>query len=166
MKRLQTQRFFLLLTLLFCINTVMTGKSKEPVLAYDIETAGTGIEGTALVKITVYVSKVKEATPAFIKKAAVHGIIFRGVGADKGVSAQPALAKDPSLEQEKANYFQPFFAENGSYLNYATLVEGTTQVVKLSRKQYRVSAIVTVQKDRLRKDLEQADIIKGFSNLF
>lgn len=52
--------------------------AQDGAIEYDIEPSGTGQKGMSLVKISVYVKKTKQATPALLKKAAVHGIIFRG----------------------------------------------------------------------------------------
>lgn len=141
------------------------GKEKEASLKYDLTCAGTGLEGTYLATVSVYVPKVPKNSDV-LRKAAVHGVIFKGINAAKGCSAQRPLASNPNIEQEKADFFETFFKEGGGYLRYATIVEGSWTVAKTGKKEYRVTATVSLQKDQLRKYLEQEKVISGFSDMF
>ena len=49
--------------------------------------------------------------------------------------------------------------------NYVEVV-GSSRSVKKVGKQYQVSATVTVNKEQLRKDLEDAGVIKGLNSYF
>jgi hypothetical protein len=133
---------------------------------YEIECAGVGNDGTYLVKVWSYSKKPSVAIDQ-AKKNAVHGIVFQGfAGGAKGCTAQKALASSPAIEQEKADFFDEFFADNGKYMKYVgSSNDGVTERMKVG-KEYKVGVIVSVQKDALRKDLEAAGIIRGLSSGF
>ncbi len=137
---------------------------------YEVECYGTGKEGTYLVKVWSY-SKKPAVAKEQSKKNAIHGVIFKGVPAlnRKCVSQKP-LARNPNVEQEKAEFFKDFFAEGGKYLKFVSLSNdgkpGPGDVIKSSKKEYKVGVVVVVQKDLLRKDLEAAGIIRGLSSGF
>lgn len=154
-----------LITLLcFLLPLTMEAKKEKP-LKYDIECAGTGGEGTYLVKVTVYTSGRNGVTDDMLRKGAVHGVIFRGFKGTDGCISQKPLAKSPTIEQEKADFFTVFFQENGQYMTYATMVKGSIETVKVA-KEYATAAVISVSKDLLRQDLEKAGIIRGLSSAF
>ena len=66
-----------LLNVLFMLLFILTGAiaKVEKMPQYDITGAGSGTEGTILVKVYVYGSKVSDQD---LKRAAVHGVVFRG----------------------------------------------------------------------------------------
>jgi len=104
------------------------------------------------------------------KKNAVHGIIFRGYeGIKKGVQNQRPLTRNSNLEQEKEAFFKDFFATGGKYMKFVSLTnDGAVAAgdrIKVG-KEYKIGLIVSVRKDALRKDLEQAGIIKGLNTGF
>lgn len=129
---------------------------------YDIEGVETGKQGTYLVKVYVYTNK-SEITTEQIKYAAVHGVIFRGFSG-KGFASQKPLAR-PEIETQKADYFNAFW-KNGNYLTYANIVNPVAERVRISKKEYKIAAIVSVSEDALRKSLEDAGIIKGLNSWF
>ncbi|KUF39315.1 hypothetical protein AS361_01680 [Myroides marinus] len=130
---------------------------------YDIECAGTGSEGTFLVKIWTYSNKGTIPNEE-AKKNAVHGVLFRGFAANGvGCVSQRPLIKDASVQHEKVDYFNSFFGKESPYLKYATISSSVPEVVKISKKEYKVGYVVSVSKDLLRKDLEVAGIVKSLS---
>lgn len=137
---------------------------------YEIECVETGKQGTYLVKVWSY-SKDKEVAIEQAKKNAVHGIIFQGVPAgERGCFAQPPLSRSSNLEQEKSEYFNSFFATGGKYQKFVSLsTDGAVAAgdrLKISRKEYKIGVIVSVNKTLLRKELEDAGIIRGLSSGF
>jgi hypothetical protein len=158
------------LMLLACLVTCATchsawAGSKETTPAYEIESAGSGTQGNCLVRVWVY-SKSGKVSDNELKRAAVHGVIFRGYnGTDGNPSAKP-MVTDVTVEQQKASYFEGFFAEGGIYSSYAVVVVGSYQRVKTADKKYKVGATVEVSKDNLRKELEQSGIVKSLSSFF
>ena len=136
---------------------------------YEIECAGVGTDGTYLVKVWSYSKKANVAIDQ-AKKNAVHGIVFKGfAGGAQGCTAQKPLASSPAIEQERADFFDIFFADNGKYMKYVGSSGdnniGSGDRVKVG-KEYKIGIIVSVQKEALRKDLEAAGIIKGLSSGF
>lgn len=150
MKRLLL--FLITCTLFSCIN--LNAKTKDNVLKYDIEPmVSATAEGSFLFKVYVYDKKT--APEDEIRKAAVHAVIFRGVNNNK------PLAKSITTEQQYADYFKSFF--DGPCLSFANIVEGSYTRTKMKKGGYKVGAVVQVMKDQLRKELEQAGIIKSLS---
>ena len=142
-------------------------KKEEP-LKYDIAPAGVSARGMTLVKISVYVEKPNKASVDLLKYAAVHGIIFRGINETSvtGYSNQRALVSSPAAAQQYADFFNSFFQENGQYLAYANMVDSSTQTMKTGKKQYKVTAVVNVSTDELRKILQEAGIIRRMTDGF
>lgn len=154
------RRFLGLMTLLFavCI-TVMAKGDKMP--QYDITGAGSGTEGTILVKVYVYSKSVSDED---IKRAAVHGVVFRGCNGNASGARQPAMAS-PTAETDNAAFCEAFFATDGQCQSFATIVAGSYDRVK-TQKGYKSGAIVQVNKTSLRKELEKAGVVRSLSSGF
>ncbi len=135
---------------------------------YEIEAAGVGTQGTYQIKVWSY-SKDANTAIEQAKKNAVHGIIFRGFPAKDRVPAQKPLAQSPNLEQEKEGFFKDFFATGGKYLKFVSLSNNGNIApedrIKIG-KEYKIGVVISVNQALLRKDLEDAGIIKGLSNGF
>jgi hypothetical protein len=135
---------------------------------YEIEAVGTGIQGTYQIKVWSY-SKKSETAIEQAKKNAVHGIIFKGFPDKERVRGQKALAQSPNLEQEKSDFFKDFFQDRGKYQKFVTLTDngaiGPGDRIKIG-KEYKIGVVVTVNVAALRKDLEDAGIIKALGSGF
>lgn len=135
---------------------------------YEIEATGTGVQGTYQVKVWTY-SKKAETAIEQAKKNAVHGIIFKGFPDKDRVKGQKALAQSPNLEQEKADFFSEFFQDGGKFQKFVSLVNNGSIApedrIKIG-KEYKIGVIVSVNVSGLRKDLEDAGIIKSLGNIF
>lgn len=145
----------LIVCLLMALGAMAKG-DKMP--QYDITGAGSGTEGTLLVKVYVYAKSVKDED---LKRAAVHGVVFRGCSGNASGARQPAMAS-PTVESENAVFCEEFFAVDGSCQNYATVVAGSYDRVK-TPKGYKTGAILQVDKTSLRKELEKAGIVRSLS---
>lgn len=134
---------------------------------YSIQSEGVDNSGNYVVRIVVSTKKKpSKAAEDLVKQCAVHGVMFRGIAAAKDYSAQPPLIKDPNIEQTKKEYFEAFWRENG-YSRYASIIPSSLTVMKNKQsKMTETSALVTVSKELLQKDLEANGIIQGFSNLW
>jgi hypothetical protein len=143
---------------------------------YEIECEGVGSNGIYLIKIFSY-SFNKDVAIEQSKKNAIHGVIFKGIPeGDRGCVSQPALARNSNLEQEKVDYFDAFFEEGGKYQKFVNLT--TDGAVKAGdryeiggsglfrRKEYKIGIVVSVNKALLRKELEDAGILRGLSSGF
>ncbi len=136
---------------------------------YEIECVGIGKPGTKVIKVWSYSKNAKVATGQ-AKKNAVHGIIFQGyAGGAPGCTSQKPLASDPTIEHQKKEFFDDFFADGGKYMKFvSTSGDATPEVigVKLKGYKYKVGVVVTVMSDALRKDLEAAGVVRGLSSGF
>ena len=149
------KRFFSL----FLISLFFMPSFAEDKFEYQIESAGSGTNGTYLVKVSVY-SKKNRPDSELLKKCAVHGVLFKGFSSKENRVSQKPLAKSAVTEQQNADFFNAFFEDGGQYGNYADIVAPNYEIVKVAKKQYRIGATISVAKDRLRSDLEDAGILK------
>ncbi len=145
--------------LLLTVAGAMAKGDKMP--QYDITGAGSGTEGTVLVKVYVYTKNAKDTD---LKRAAVHGIVFRGCSGNNSGARQPAMAK-PTAEADNAAFCNEFFASDGQCQNFASVVAGSYDRVK-TPKGYKCGAIVQVDKTSLRKELEKAGVVRSLSSGF
>ena len=103
------------------------------------------------------------------KKNAIHGVIFQGfAGGGQGCTSQRPLSDDPELVQQKAEFFDNFFADGGKYMQFVGNASdglNPNDRVKIG-KEYKVGVIVTVLKDNLRKYLEETGMIKKLDSGF
>lgn len=130
---------------------------------YEIEAVQTGTQGSYLIKVWSY-SKKAEVAIEQAKKNAVHGIIFRGFIGTQTVSGQKPITTNVNLEVEKEDFFTPFFADGGKYLKFVSLSnDGAVAAGDRMKvgKEYKIGVIVSVNAASLRKDLEEAGIIKS-----
>lgn len=162
--------FLLLITL--SINVVAQTRKKADrdteIWKYEIEVMQTGVTGTYLIKVWSY-SKKPEVAIEQSKKNAVHGIIFKGFTGKSGVPGQNPLANNVNLEEEKSDFFKPFFQDGGKYMKFvSTSTDGAVAAEDRMKmgKEYKVGVIVSVNVAELRKDLENAGIIKSLSSGF
>jgi hypothetical protein len=136
---------------------------------YELEAAGVGEQGTYQVKVWTYSRNPRVALEQ-AKKNAVHGVIFKGfAGKDRRVPGQRPLATDASGERDRADYFEPFCATGGRYQQFVSLVNnGAIAPGDRFRvgKEYKVGVVVSVSVSELRKELENAGIIKKLGSIF
>ncbi len=129
-----------------------------------MESAGVGVDGTYAVKIWSYSRKPNISTD-IQKINAIHGVIFKGIPAGKGSVAQPPLANSRDIEQNNINFFNNFFVSDyPMFIN--GVIDGSTQVIKTGKKEYKIGVIVSVSKDKLREFLENNGVIKSLSDGF
>lgn len=135
---------------------------------YELEVVKEGVQGTYLVKVWSY-SKKQETILEQAKKNAVHGILFKGFPQNGSIQGKSPLTNNPSLEQEKAEFFKEFFAEGGKYQKFVTLTNNgaiePSDRINMG-KEYKIGVIVSVNVEALRKDLEAAGVIKSLSSGF
>ena len=160
---------FFLLSVVICLPSMAGIRQKKAdkdtkEFRYEIECAGNAIQGTYLVKVWTYSKKASVAENQ-CRKNAVHGVIFKGYGGGQGCVSQRPLASQPGVESQYSEYFNSFFSNGGEHQKYASVMEGTTETVKVGRE-YKVGVVVSVRKDDLRKALEAAGIIKSLNSGF
>ena len=122
------KRILSLLCLMLMLSLVAFAKGNE-MPQYDITGAGSGNEGMLLVKVFVYSKKV---TDQDLKRAAVHGVVFRGCSGNNSGAKQPAMAPAES-EASHSEFCNGFFAAQGECQNYASIIAGSYERVKTSK---------------------------------
>lgn len=135
---------------------------------YEIQCAGIGTDGYYLIKIFTYSTK-RNLPMEQAKKNAVHGILFKGFPADKssGCGTQKAICTNPNIEFEKKEFFDTFFANGGAYMKFVTdSSDGNIDPKDCAKvgKEYKVGILVSVNKNDLRKYLEEAGIIRSLKD--
>lgn len=153
------------ISLLFSPTLMAQAKKKAnkdtQIWRYEVEGVKQGVQGTYLVKVWSY-SKKPEVAIEQAKKNAVHGIIFRGFA---GSVQQRPLTNNVNLENEKEDFFKDFFKDGGRYMKYINVSgDGTVSSkdkIKVSKKEWKIGVVVSVNQALLRKDLESAGIIKS-----
>lgn len=164
----------LLLMMLLSISFTVNGQAKKKAekdtedWKYEIEVVQTGTQGTYLIKVWSYSKKPTISTNQE-KKNAVHGIIFKGFTGTSSVPGQKALANSIDLEEDKADFFKPFFADGGKYLKFvSTSTDGAIAAEDRMKigKEYKIGVIVSVNISALRKNLEEEGIINSLGNSF
>ncbi|MBB78211.1 MAG: hypothetical protein CL844_04340 [Crocinitomicaceae bacterium] len=137
---------------------------------YELEAVATGVSGTYQVKVWSYSRNVETAMEQ-AKKNAVHGIIFKGFP-DKGdVKGQKPIATNPNIDEQNKDFFEEFFKTGGGdYMKFVTLANNgqiaPQDRIKISKKEYKIGIVVSVNKSELRKYLEKAGIVRGLSDGF
>lgn len=130
---------------------------------YTIEGAGTGIQGTYLVKISMTAKKPGDVSDQDLLRCAVHGVLFRGFNSSEYRQRQRPMAGSALSEQQYADFYNTFFQQ--SYQQYGQTLSSSRSVMKTG-KEYQISAVVSVMKDQLRKDLTQQGVIKSLNSGF
>ena len=135
---------------------------------YEVECVGEGKGTNYTVKVFSFSKKPKVAIEQS-KKNAIHAIIFQGVNAGPCVSQKP-LVMNPNIEQEKKEFFKSFFATGGKYMKFVTASNNgrvrPEDISKISKKEFKIGVIVSVDVDGLRRDLENAGILQNIGNIF
>lgn len=160
----------MLTSFMFIVNAQSKKKADKDtqVWRYEIEAVQTGTQGTYLIKVWSY-SKNPEVAIEQAKKNAVHGIVFKGFAGKSTVPGQKALTSNVNLEVEKEDFFKPFFADGGKYMKFVTTSnDGAVAAEDRMKigKEYKVGVILSVNVSALRKDLEDAGIIKSLNSGF
>ena len=135
---------------------------------YEIEPVNVGIQGTYLIKVWSYSTNPNAAIEQS-KKNAIHGIIFKGFTPKQGIPGQKALSADPNSEVANFDFFRSFFMDGGKYMKFVNLTNdgavGAQDIIRVGNE-YKIGLIVSVNVAALRKDLEDAGIIKSLSSGF
>ncbi len=128
---------------------------------YEIEYVSNTANNNVVVKVWSY-SKKPAIAAEQSKKNAVHGVIFKGVPAKDRYVGRKALV---SSYDSNAAFFDGFFAQGGDYMRFVTL-SGNPDVLKVSKKEYKVGVPATVMIDDLRKFLEEKGVARSLNSGF
>jgi hypothetical protein len=154
----------LLLTQIWAINKQKIALAGWRNTDYSVECVGTGNEGTQHLKVYFYFKKEKEAG-LYAKKSAVDAVLFRGISAGVAGCFNQALVNTAQMEQNNS-YFQNFFTPGGEYLSYISAsTDQLTNRIKVGDR-YKAAMEVSVNLSRLRKKMENDQIIQSLSSGF
>jgi len=135
---------------------------------YEVSCIGEGKGTNYTIKVFSFSKKPKVAIEQ-CKKNAIHAIIFQGVNSGNCASQKP-LVNNPSTQEEKKEYFKSFFATGGKYMKFVTASNNGRvkpgDVSKISKKEYKIGVIVSVDVAGLRKELESAGVLQNIGNIF
>ena len=133
---------------------------------YNLRMEGQAADGGYFVRLTTVLDKKQNKTAIdYVKRMAVDGVMLRGVAAGNGYGAQRPLVTDPDVVRMKAEFFEAFNRE-GLYNNFCIVEPSSVSVTQLPKKKYEVSALVTVDKERLIQYLTECQILKNFDSLW
>ncbi len=94
-------------------------------------------------------------------------LIFTGVTGNSTCVTKRPMTNNPSIYDENIDFFKSFFVNNGTYGKYTNLPTGRPErVIKINKKEYKVETLVSVNVDLLRKNLEDANILKPLNSGF
>jgi len=121
------------------------------------ESGGTG--SSYLIQVTSYVGDLRLALNQ-AKKNAIHAVLFKGIaGNNLGCTAKEPLIEN-GVYNDNFEYFEDFFYNTRQYNQFSTSPSGSAESSeKLKRKMNRVTFIISVNVDELRKKLEYDKII-------
>lgn len=155
---------FLLLTCCLAATQLHAKKPADAQLEYELQGAGTGVQGTYLVEVSVLTDN-KQINDAELVNAAVHGVLFRGFENPQTRNSQKPLAGSAANEAQHIDFYKEFFSPEGLAHTYGSVVRGSRSITKAD-KQWRVSAKVTVNKNTLLQYLEKAGVVESLSSIF
>lgn len=174
------KKTLIFITLLFFALSTTHAQSRRNKKKADVETAKwnydiecVGEAGAGVYTLKVY-SILRDESLARVQasKNAVHAVIFQGInGQGTKCTKKPALARSSSLESEFEDYFKDFFESKGkndlnNFSKYVNVIDGVTDRMKVSKKEYRIGTLVTVNVALLRKTLETENIIRSLNSGF
>lgn len=153
-------------------NTQTASVIKNIVWNYEVEPLVQGAQGTYLFKIWSYLEDPNDVTE-IAPKNAIHAVLFKGIPALDRQVAQPPIIESMSNIDEFQNFFDQFFSTGGEYLKYVNLTSNgaiaTGDRIKISEGRnttYKIGMIVSINKDVLRKRMEEIGVIKSMGDIF
>ena len=136
------------------LSSVSFAKGKGQ-LEYEISCAGNAKTGFYIVEVSAYVSKKGEIGTDIVKKCALHGVLFKGFSGSDGCHSQKQLLT--TFNETHSALINNLVASE--YGKYTETIGIPLKVIK-QNKRYKVTAIIQVAKDLLRKDLEESGVIR------
>ena len=154
-----------ILVLISCRSAKLTDPRTSTSYDYEVVFIRTGVEGTELFKVFSYGRNERECIEA-AKVNAIKAVLFKGI---PGSGLQRPMITEAGAEEKYKAYFNQFFSSGGRYLNFVALSSDgsidSTDRMKVGGL-VKIGFIVSVQKDNLRKELQDDKIIKSLSSGF
>ncbi len=156
--------FYLGLVVLILLTSCSSSmKMSAAIKTYEVETMGIGTDGTYLIKVTDYFRTSDEIVYLDgLKRDAVHCVIYSGIPAGNGSIYQPPLMNSDTKIEGCEQALNDFFGQK-EYLNFINSVVNSSKTITRLKdsKDYRISAVISVNKDELRNYLIDKKIIKS-----
>lgn len=170
---LEEMKKIMFIALAFMFFALNANAKKNEIVGYDYELVtvkggGGATSGFRIFKVWSYCKKKELLTQEICMRNAVHGILFKGLaGADDEGGNLNALV--PEGYDSNAEYFNNFFS-SGDYQQYIQLTSKGAQqagdVIKTSKKEWKVGLLVQINYKALRKRLEKDGIIQSTNDIF
>jgi|GEM_PF-6109514 hypothetical protein len=161
MKTVFTYRILMSLLFMVIVASVTNCGRKNPLANQRTVTAistSKSESGFLYVKANGFGKNPKEAKNEAIRNA-ISSVLFKGV---PGSSVKRPLISQPGARQAHNLFFDPFFADNGPYLDYAVVMSHLAKDRIKVKSGVQRAIILKVNYLRLQKALEQQGIIKKF----
>ena len=128
---------------------------------YEVQFIRTGVDGTILFKIFSY-GRTEDQAIKNAKSDALKAVMFKGI---PGSDLVNPMVRDITVLETKKDFFNTFF-ETDQFQQYVSIsgdgtIDGEDRL-KVGKK-YKIGVVVSVQKNNLRKLLENDGIIKALN---
>ncbi|MEJ2883571.1 hypothetical protein [Pedobacter sp. GR22-6] len=156
---------FLLGLMMATVSYAQKDKNKLMDDEYEVKFLRTATEGSILFKVYTY-GKNEEACLENAKRNAVKAVLFTGI---PGSDLQKPLVTAAGAVEAHKDFFNAFFQKGGKYLQYVALsTDGSIEAEDRLRvgKLTKIGVAVLVQKAALRKQMEDAGVIKSLGSGF
>ena len=131
---------------------------------YEIMPAGTGANETFLYRVICVIKNPAQAADA-ASACAVHGVIFRGCGKNGNFPEQTPLCQYDTLTDTQKAYYDRLFNDDNYRQYVVSVARGSIKITKV-KKEYQAEVIVSVNKRKLRRDLENSGMIEKLGAIF
>lgn len=137
---------------------------REDEYHYEVLSSAQGVSGERVLIISCQCSN-PTASEDVACRSAVHAAIFKGMPGDGNLPGVDALFKG-NMTEKQMKYFTAFF-DDGKYGDFIRKVSSVhMKISKGKKKTYYVEIPVSIDIRRLRKELEDNDIIRRLGQAF
>lgn len=141
---------------------------KKPInkpTTFTLHSAGIGLNDSYLLRVEVSIARTEQAVDT-ASKYAVYGLIFAGAQENGVNPAQAPMIEDVTkLDEMRKQWLANFFTQ-GRYLDFVMSVARHNIRITKVKKTFLAQVQVAVDKRKLRKTLEEADIIDKLGEVF
>jgi hypothetical protein len=148
--------FNLLLALVLIVNSSMVITLGKQDWDYNATCGGFSDKDIPIVIVTGTFKYQKELD-IYLKKCAVHAVIFRGLtpSASNMCSTQPPICAGMTAYEDKEKFYDAFFKDDGEYASFVTVVDAKRGTeMKEKGKGYVKTMHIAVNRATLKKYIE------------
>jgi hypothetical protein len=138
------KHIFLLAFVLTAFFGTAVAQSNASLRNLDVECLGVEHDGSQTLRATGLGRNKSDAVEQ-AKKNAVMVVLFAGVRGGKGGCDVRPIVCEPNAREKYARYFDIFFADNGEYLNYISMIDKRLGSNQKKKGKIEVSYRVTVR---------------------